>query len=57
MPAKHNRQANVVWLALASQIVKELFSEMLDGARNGNIETPRVNITMVIVMELLKIAQ
>ncbi len=42
----------VVRLELASQTVKELFKAELEGIRNGNMDTPAVEITEVNVNEL-----
>jgi hypothetical protein len=55
--AKHNSADSAAWLALASQMVSELFKEILEGAKNGNIETPMVRIVIVTITALASKAQ
>lgn len=55
--ATHNNTCRVNGLALLSQIVSELFNEIFDGNKNGNIDMPKVNTTMATHSELANMAQ
>lgn len=45
------------WLALLSQMVSELFKEILEGNRKGNNDKPNVSTTMITQHELAIMAQ